>query len=462
MDANRTLVSGGIAFLACLLASAVPADAGGGRAADHVVLISFDGLRPEFYLDPRWPAPMLQQMRREGAHAAAVDSVFPSVTYPAHATMITGVLPTEHGIDYNSPFELAGATGRWYWEAEHIRAPTLWDAARAAGLTTASVFWPVSVGAPIDRNVPEIWPLAPKQEFVAPLRRLATPPGLVEELEREATGRLSPHTFSFGRLSLDDRTAAMAAYLLAAYRPNLLTVHLIGADHFQHEEGRDGPTVPRAVAALDRGVARIVEAAERAGILERTAFLLVGDHGFVDLHTEVAPNVWLAEDGLMEARSDRGDWRATVHTASAAGFLHLARAGDVASEARARAVLESQPAEVRALYRIVERAELDRLGSAPRAAFAIAPAPGVSISSRHEPPAVRPRRGASHGGLPDQPQLASGLVAWGAGIRPRGRVERLTLLQIAPLVSELLGLELAGARAPVPAELLTQSGTAPP
>jgi hypothetical protein len=51
--------------------------------AGHVVLISVDGLRPDFYLDDRWPAPTLQQMAREGVHARAVRGVFPSVTYPS-------------------------------------------------------------------------------------------------------------------------------------------------------------------------------------------------------------------------------------------------------------------------------------------------------------------------------------------------------------------------------------------
>ena len=200
----RTVVAA-IALL--LLASAAAAEVQT-RRTDHVVLISLDGLRPEFYLEERWPAPMLQQMGREGAHAKAVKSVFPSVTYPAHTTLITGKMPIDHGISYNSPFEPQGETGRWYWEEEHILVPTLWDAARAAGLKTASIFWPVSVGAPVDWNVPEIWPVDWRtEEFTDPMRRLSTPAGLVEELEREATGKLSSANFSFGQMNLDDKSS---------------------------------------------------------------------------------------------------------------------------------------------------------------------------------------------------------------------------------------------------------------
>ncbi len=81
---------------------------------------------------------------------------------------------------------------------------------------------------------------------------LSTPAGLVEELEREATGRLSSANFSFGRMNLDDKSSEMAAYLLATYKPNLLTLHLLAVDGVQHDEGRDSPSLPRALATLDR------------------------------------------------------------------------------------------------------------------------------------------------------------------------------------------------------------------
>ena len=412
------------------------------RATDHVVLISLDGLRPEFYLDGAWPAPMMQKMRTEGAHAMRVQGIFPSVTYPTHTTILTGLFPAQHGIDYNAPFEPEGVSGRWYWDEAEILAPTLWDAAEEAGLITASVFWPVSVGAPIDFNIPEIWPLDDSEDFLDPIRRLSKPAGILEEIEREATGRLSSKNFSFGKLSLDDRSAEMASYLLTQYQPNLLTIHLIGADTIQHNEGTEGTAVRLALAAMDRVIARLVEAAEASGLLERTTFIVTGDHGFVDLQTEIAPNVWFVEAGLLEDRPDRGDWRVTVHNTSAAGFVHLADPDDEATLAEVMTILEQQPAEIRALFRILDRGELAELETAPHAALALAPAAGVYISSRSRPPAVRPKSGASHGHLPDLDEMDTGFVAWGAGIRSGATIDSMGIEQIAPLVRDLLGLEL--------------------
>ncbi len=437
--------------------------------ADHVVLISVDGLRPEFYLDPSWPAPMMQQMRREGASARGVLSVYPSVTYPSHTTMITGALPARHGIYYNSPYEPAGPTGRWYWEASAIRVPTLWSAVRDAGLTSASIGWPVSVGAPIDRNLPEIWSLDPKVDPIDAMRAVEQPPGLIAELEREATGRLSRETFTIAHLTRDDRAGAMAAYLLERYRPSLLTVHLIEADHFQHEEGRDGPMVRRAVATVDRAIAQVVEAAGRAGILGRTAFVVTGDHGHDDRQIRLAPNVWLAEAGLLrdpEAGSDAAGEtggagetprRAAFHTSGAAAFLHLQEPDGPQGQAlaeRVRQVLDGLPAGVRSLFRIMDRAELDRRGAAPEAILSLAAEPGVDFTEDAEPPALRPIAGATHGYPPERETMHTGLVAWGAGVRPGAVAPLLRLTDVAPLVSHLLGIPFDAPDGTVPLGLL--------
>jgi predicted AlkP superfamily pyrophosphatase or phosphodiesterase len=441
--------------LVCLaLALCWPGPAAAERSAEHLVLVSIDGLRPDFYLDDGWPAPMLQRRAREGAHARRIRGVFPSVTYPSHTTILTGALPARHGIHYNSPFEPTGQTGRWHWESDGIRVPTLWQAARAAGLATANVNWPVSVGAPVDHNLPEVWSLDPETDPLGPMRQLSAPPGLVEELEREATGRLTASNFHIDQLTRDDRAGDIAAYLLETYRPGLLTVHLIETDHFQHDEGRSGPTVTLAVAAADRALAQMVEAAARAGILERTAFIVTGDHGHTNRHTRLAPNVWLAGAGLLEARPDRGRWRAAFHTSGAAAFLHLADPDDEAAVAAVRRLLADQPGRIRKLFRVVERDELDRLGAAPEAVLALAPVPGVDLSRSAEPPLLQRATGATHGYLPDEPEMHTGLVLWGAGVEPGASAERLGMEQIAPLAAALLDLDFTAPDGVLPAGLL--------
>lgn len=409
--------------------------------ADHVFLISIDGLRPEFYKDSSWPAPALQQMAAAGTYSDGVRTVFPSVTYPSHTTIITGALPAKHGIYYNSPFEPGGQTGRWYWEAESIRVPTLWNAAQQKGLVSASIGWPVSVNAAIDYNVPEIWSLSRDEEPLTPMRKFARPPGFFEQLENNATGKLTSATFGLDYLTREDNVAAMAEYIIKTYKPHFFTIHLIGADHFQHEEGRDGKMVRRAVSAVDRAVAAISEAAERAGILGRTAFIITGDHGFIDIHTQLAPNRWLADAGLMAARKDRGDWRATFHTSAASAFLILRRQDDTETLARVRDVLENLPPAIKRLFRVVDRKELDEIGAAPQAALALAPEPGIYFTAQADKPAISATSGATHGFWPELPDMHTGYIGWGAGFKPGVVVPMMNLTDISPIVAALLGLD---------------------
>lgn len=410
--------------------------------AEHVVMVSVDALRPEFYCDETWPAPTLQQLAFEGVRADAVRSVFPALTYPAHTTLVTGALPAAHGIFHNRPFLLEGRSEAWAWEASRIRVPALWDAVRAAGGTTASVGWPVTVGAPIDWNVPDVWPEEYVQaEFIAPVRAATTPPGLFEELEREATGRLRGENFGLGWLTREDRVGDIASYLFEHHRPTLLLMHLIGTDHMQHERGRNNPMTRRAVGAADRALGQVVETVERLDMRDRVAFVVVGDHGSINRHTQLRPNAWLVSARMMEERTDRGDWHATFHADGGSAFLRLREAGDAGTVDDVRRVLDALPPGVRRLFRVVERAELDALGADPEAAFALAAVPGVEFSDLPGGPDVQAVHGATHGYLPDEPQMHTGFVGAGPGFRPGADAPLLPLECVASLVAALLGID---------------------
>ncbi|HEX5476158.1 MAG TPA: ectonucleotide pyrophosphatase/phosphodiesterase [Vicinamibacterales bacterium] len=413
------------------------------RLTDHVVLISIDGLRPHIYRDDRWPAPVLHELVRRGAMALAVRSVFPALTYPAHTTIVTGALPARHGVVDNETFDPVAPTGRWIWDAAAIRVPTLWDGVRARGGTTAAISWPVTLGARIDWNVPDVWaPDAPGS--IAPIRAAATPPGLFEELEREATGRLSDATFSLDTLGREDVVGAMAAYLFERYRPTLMLVHAIGLDHVRHRLGRDNPRARRAVAAADRAVARIVETVERLNLLDRTTFVVTGDHGSIDVHTALLPNVWLRDAGLTPPHPTGTSWRAAFHASGGSAFLRLQPSTEAHGHTLAaiRHALEALPDGVRTLFRVVDRAELDRLAAEPEAVLALAAAPGVVFSPDRDGPAVQAAHGAGHGYLPDVPDMLTGFVAAGAGVRTGAVVPLLPMQHIAPFIAALLGLDM--------------------
>src|SRR5260370_18612723 len=131
------------------------------KTAPLLVVISVDGLRPDYVTaaDAHGAkVPHLRKFLHEGTYAQGVTGVIPTLTYPSHPTLLTGVGPAKHGILANQTFDpLQKNHEGWYWYAEDIPGPTLWDRAAAAGRTTASIQWPVTAAAKINWNIPEIW-----------------------------------------------------------------------------------------------------------------------------------------------------------------------------------------------------------------------------------------------------------------------------------------------------------------
>lgn len=408
----------------------------------HVVFISIDGFRSEFYQQDDLPAPMLQQMARDGVQADGVKGVFPSLTYPSHTSLITGSTPSNHGIFNNTPFEPKGQTGIWNFFYDDITTPTLWDLVNEAGGTTVNVGWPVTVGAPIDYNVVISGALQNSDLADDPIRDLSTPEGLFSELEAEATGKLDvSFDLSNSNLSKENHVSAMMSYLFKKHKPELSTVVLQVTDSFQHSYGRKHDKVSRAIASADRAVSRLVEAADQAGVLEHTAFVISGDHGFTNISLRVAPNVWLVEEGLMEDANDRGDWKATFHTGGGTAFLHLKDPEDTETADRVRELIHNLPASTRKLFRIVERDELDELGATPDVPFALAASPIAGFSGVRSGNAIRKATGGTHGHLSEIPNMETGFVAWGAGISESVHLSRINMVDIAPLIARILDVE---------------------
>lgn len=424
------------------------------QQAKYVVLITIDGFRPDFYMDASWGTPNLHRLKDSGVCARGVNSVFPSVTYPNHTTIITGATPARHGVYYNAPFEPNGASGQWYFNYKDIKTPTLFDAVRKAGRKSANVIWPVTVGGPIDYNVPDIWSPQIKNDRREITAANTTPAGLWKELQEKATGTLEAADFNMVKeeLIMDENVARMGAYIIRTYKPALTALHLACTDHYEHVEGRDGYLVRRAVAGADRALGTILEALERAGIKDSTAIIVTGDHGFVNINTVFSPNVLLVQQGIIKDIK-KDNWKAQFHSTGGAAFLHLKDKHDAQTLNQVRQLLNSLPAEQKKLFKIIERKQLEEIGSDPNAALAITALNNATIGGGATGAIVKPAKGGTHGYYPDFKEIQTGFVACGPGLAKGVIINEMNLTEIAPVVAQLLGLDFTTA-AKVPAGIL--------
>ena len=411
--------------------------------APIVLMVSVDGLRPDYVTAADTHGLKIPALRRfvtEGAFAEGVEGVIPTVTYPSHTTLITGVWPAKHGILSNTIFDpLRTGQSAWYWYAEDIRVPTLWDAAARAGWTTASVHWPVSIGARVTWNIPEYW-RANTPEDAKLLRALSTP-GLLTELEAE----LGPYPRAL-EAEDDEARGRFTARLLEKKRPALLTLHLIALDHVQHDTRPFSAETFAVLERLDAVVGRLRETAER--LAPGRAFVaIVSDHGFA--RTDATLNLFVAfrDAGLLTIERGRiTDWKAIPWSAGGSAAIVLKDPADGVTREQTRALLDKLAAEpASGIDRVLDAATLHARGGFPPASFLVGLKPGWSTATGLGGAVLTPGRGGTHGHLPDVPALRASFFVVGPGV-PAGRALGLIdMRDIAPTLAHRAGLALPSA-----------------
>lgn len=412
----------------------------------RVVMISVDGLMPSAYTDPALAeyTPNLRALKAQGTWADGVIGVLPSVTYPAHTTLITGVEPARHGIFDNAILDPEGkSNGGWYVYADAIKVPTLPMAVRARGLRAGAVTWPVTVGMDLDYLAPEH--LGPRHPHtLSMLRVLCSPRDLLSQVE---IARGAP--FSWPQTDRD-RTD-IGTFILRTYAPHLFLLHLIQLDGAQHDFGPGSPEALQALKRVDAHVGEILAALRTAGLADTTTVAVVSDHGFLPVTRQVQINSAFKSAGLV-AINERGlvtDWKAYFSGSGGSGYVFVK---DPADEARVGALvreLASTPAN--GIRQVWDRAALRARGAHPDAAFGIDAMDGFATGNGHDALVTPSSNKGTHGFDPDRPALHASLILAGPAVQRRDSLGIVKMVQVAPTLARILGVGLApDAGSPIP------------
>lgn len=408
----------------------------------HVVLVSIDGLVPDSYLHPDehgLRVPTLRRFVAQGAFSDGALSTFPSVTYPAHTSMVTGVWPSRHGIVSNQSFDpLDQNKGAWFWYREELKAKPIWELAYDAGYETALVSWPVTVGARATWLLVDYW-RANNPEDLKLVRALSTP-GLAQRVEQSFPGYASraapPNT-------ADQAGVDVAAQILREGKPALLLLHIFQVDSAQHGHGVWSEQALAAIENADQQLARLLAAIERAGIFSSTAFVIASDHGFANVTRQLHPRKLLQEHGLLELDADGkvSAWKASCVVNGGSAYVYVK--DDDAQVARQVTALFSERAAQpdSGIARVFGREEIAHRGGDPAATLAIEAAPGVSLGSGLVTYDGPPKSLAVHGYDPERPEMKASLLMLGPSIRP-GLIKDAKLVDIAPTIAGWLSLDL--------------------
>lgn len=443
------------ALAAALLLILCGASNSGLSAPRSLVMISIDGLRPDYVTDPNHHLhlPNLQQILETGVHAQGVRGVLPTVTYPSHTTLIAGVWPSKHGIWNNVAFDPLGTNLEgWYWYSQDIRVPTLWDAATQAGLRVGSVSWPVSVGArSVQYLIPEVWRAVTPDDLKL-VRALSTP-GLLSEFEPALGTYVS--NIEAGVAGDWSRTH-YAERIIHEKHTRFTTVHLAALDHIEHNSGPFSSEANAALEAIDEMVGVLAKAIRDQN--PGAAVCIVSDHGFAPIDRQVNLRAAFVKAGLITPNAHRttlrspavSDWKADAWAAGGSYLIVLKDRTDSTTLNNAGKLLRDLAADpANGIERVLDRDGIAQLGGDPEADFAVDLKIGFSAGSALDGPIVRAiKPGGTHGYAPTHQEMRAAFFISGETIRKGADVGDIDMRSIAPTIAKYLGLRLPSADLP--------------
>jgi predicted AlkP superfamily pyrophosphatase or phosphodiesterase len=428
-----------------------------------VLLISIDGMRPDYVTradEHHLRLPTLRHMLASGAHADGVIGVLPTLTYPSHTTLITGVSPAQHGILNNVRFdpELQFG-GAWAWYAGLIKVPTLWSAAHDAGLHTASVSWPVTVDATsIDYDLPEYWRTAGPGEAVNPDDRF-----LMDAISRPdgETARIAARTgtpYMMGNdtsLAGDEVRTRYSLDILQQHRPEFMTIHLSSLDEEEHLHGPFSDEANTDLEGIDGMVHRL--AAQELANYPNAAIVVVSDHGFAPVEHNVNLAIPFLQAGLIQTtKGPTGapvitSWQAEPWIAGCVAPIVLHDPADTATRDKVQTLLHTLAADpANGIASILDHEATVAMGGFPDAAFLVTLKLGYCGGGALAGPLVTPssNKGAHGYNIATVPEMRSSFFITGQGIATGKDLGIVDMRQIAPTLASILGVSLNDATQP--------------
>jgi predicted AlkP superfamily pyrophosphatase or phosphodiesterase len=370
------------------------------RDKPHLILISFDGFRPD-YLE-RFDLPNFKRLGQRGVRAEAMIPVFPSLTFPNHYSLVTGLYPEHHGIientfhdpDRNQTYSIRDQStvtdGTWY------RGEPIWVTAETQGMVAACYFWPGSEAA-IKGVRPTIW-----------------------------------NTYD-GTVANNARVDTVLDWLRlpAERRPHLITIYFSEMDSVSHRHPLDSSAIEAAAKSLDRALGGLLDGIDTLSIKDRIYLLATSDHGM----TETTGSRAVTLSSLIDLES------VTVSFDGPVTGLHVKAGAQNAS--RIRDQINSRLQHGRAYLRR-DVPERHRFRADPRIGDVVV-IMDESWTLVGVPPLtglIRTRWGM-HGWDPTLPSMHALFMIAGPDLPPGTRIPAIDNVDVYSLMTELLGLRSA-------------------
>ena len=384
-----------------------------------------------------------------GAEIKTLKSIYPTVTFPVHESIVTGAYPDRHGIASNYELHPGVLQLPWHWFHKAAKEKDIFDIAKENGFSTAAVGWPVTGNHPsIMHLIADYHTQYPGETLKEAFTRAGSGEGELKIIEK--------NTFGIEKLDhpeCDETIINNSCDIIRQYKPEVLFIHVANIDDYRHKNGIFNEKVARGVEETDVWIGRLMAALEDAGVADETNFFLISDHGQIDIKRIVNINALLADYGLIQ-KDDSGKligWDAYSLSNGLSSLIYLRDPSDLKLNEKTHALLRYLCEEgvygIGKVYTESEARKNERLGG--DFSFVLETDGYTAFGDDWKRPLVKTfdftdyRYGrATHGSLPDKgPQPM--LIARGRGIR-EATLERRNIVDLAPTFAKLLNLEFPG------------------
>lgn len=413
----------------------------------YVIVISFDAVSEE-YLEFLSKQPNFSKLIKNGALIKNVESVYPSLTYPAHVTIVTGKYPKNHGVINNTVLDFKNDNPDWYWYRKYIKGDTIFDLAEKSGMKTCSILWPVTARSKITYNMPEIF--CTKRYDNQILKSALAGSKIYQVNMNKRFGYLRQ---GMEEPYLDNFATEVAKKTIRELKPNLILLHLIDSDSQKHKYGIENKEVIESLKRHDERLGEIIESLKLAGIYEDSTIIALGDHSQINVNNVIKLNSILMKNDLINVNGNKiKSYKAIAKSCDGSSYIYLKNKNDVETRKKVRDILnELKNKYSNVIEEVYNNEEIKNLGADINASFMIEAKRGYyfiddflgeAIEVIDESSKIKHKLRASHGYLPSRDNYKTFFIAYGKTIKKGVVLEKGKLINHGPTIAKILDIDL--------------------
>jgi predicted AlkP superfamily pyrophosphatase or phosphodiesterase len=410
--------------------------------SNPIIIISLDGLgRKDFEFLKTLPS--FSKLLSNSSYSYKVNSIYPSLTYPAHVSIVTGKKPSNHGVINNILLQPGVDSPDWFWFKSQVNCDTIYDLAKKEGYTTGSILWPVTGKATIDYNMPEIF--ANRWWLTQPMISLYSGTPSFQLLMNFKYGYLregkkQPH--------LDNFSTECALYLLQKEKVDFLMVHLTDVDTNKHHYGTENDEITNALRRHDVRLGKIMQILNTHDCYKQSTIVVLGDHSLIDTNKILKLNTLFVKEGYI-TKDEKGklqEPKVYLNNCDGSAYIYI-KDNDVALKDKVIQLLKDFSSNNDdCLEEILSGDDLRNLGIDNNCAIMLEAKKGYYFSNDLTGETIEEvgekYDKATHGYSPFKEDYQTFFLVSGDNIKKNFDIGEMSLLDEAPTLAKIIGTEL--------------------